>query len=665
MGDVPKDFVNPRKHRLDSWKQIAGHFGNDPRTVQRWEGEGLPVYREGGKVYAYAEDLDEWQRQRTLGPQSNNEKAVPDTQSRLLNVSVIKIGTFVAAAVAIAAALLTIRGPDLAPTPNEKRPRRLFAGATSEGHSPRHVETGERYIGLLIAPDGKSLYASSWDSRSITVFGVEDLQVRRTIKLPHPLRNVFLSRNGRHIYISSLENGVMVVDPTRGVEKVIPTSKPVFDVAVSPDEKKLFLAMGYGGLHRVNLQTGETRVLSPLACPVRLNINPSGRHLYVSYQCGGPGGRGGHDAVDIYDIESEQSIEVINGLAMVGGLPSFAPQSEDLVLLNGMDACSSPDYDHVGCSIVPSSPFYLWRASDHRSIANLSYPEPHTHATLFPQGTRIAYLGSELQIWDWARQMALETMSLTGMSFGGFAVTASGDRAFVSLAHETGLLAFDAEKEECLPPVQGLVNSYAGDGTRDDSQGSSTLTFEGQRKFEPGLMGQAFSFSGNGDFLLARKGAAFCNFCSEPWSVSFFAKFRSSAGDMTILERETTDPVWDLRLLKSNDNRVVLTARGEAASKFSLTSQMRVDAGRWYHLAVVTKKDGRSLYIDGVLQGAQNLATTIEPPDADVDRRNIFFGATQGKRDFINGLIDEIAVYDRALTPGEITKIAAACGSTK
>jgi tetratricopeptide (TPR) repeat protein len=53
------------KKRLDSWKEIAGFFDRDERTVKRWEKErGLPVYRVPGSarggVFAYAEELAEW-----------------------------------------------------------------------------------------------------------------------------------------------------------------------------------------------------------------------------------------------------------------------------------------------------------------------------------------------------------------------------------------------------------------------------------------------------------------------------------------------------------------------------------------------------------------------------------------------------------------------------
>jgi tetratricopeptide (TPR) repeat protein len=58
--------------RLDSWKEIAAHFGRRVRTVQRWEkDEGMPVHRHvhrrRGTVYAWSPELDAWWASRA-GP---------------------------------------------------------------------------------------------------------------------------------------------------------------------------------------------------------------------------------------------------------------------------------------------------------------------------------------------------------------------------------------------------------------------------------------------------------------------------------------------------------------------------------------------------------------------------------------------------------------------
>ena len=205
MPKEPKTSGASHKHRLNSWKDIANHFGRDlsPRTAQRWEAEGLPVYREGTKVFAFAEDLDEWQKNRTVGPTSQATSRIPDHRQRPL----IKVSALLAVAAAIGTTFITIRQRHPGAIP-DRRSLRLFAHATSEGHSPRRLETRQKYMLLLMARDGKELYAiSPPQDRSLTVIGVQDLEIKRKIPLPLPPRTAFLSRNGKHIYISSFENG--------------------------------------------------------------------------------------------------------------------------------------------------------------------------------------------------------------------------------------------------------------------------------------------------------------------------------------------------------------------------------------------------------------------------------------------------------------------------
>ena len=53
--------------RLESWKEIAGFFERDEKTVRRWEKDlGLPIHRlpglSKGRVYAFPEELSEWSK---------------------------------------------------------------------------------------------------------------------------------------------------------------------------------------------------------------------------------------------------------------------------------------------------------------------------------------------------------------------------------------------------------------------------------------------------------------------------------------------------------------------------------------------------------------------------------------------------------------------------
>jgi TolB-like protein len=85
--------------RLDSWKSIALHLKKDVRTVQRWELEGLPVYRhrhsKHGSIYAYRSEIDSWWTSRQAAPSKQkqteskrNLKPASEVRARYLRLAV-------------------------------------------------------------------------------------------------------------------------------------------------------------------------------------------------------------------------------------------------------------------------------------------------------------------------------------------------------------------------------------------------------------------------------------------------------------------------------------------------------------------------------------------------------------------------------------------------
>ena len=63
---------NDSRQRLSSWKEIAQYVHRDVRSVMRWEKErGLPVHRvpggHKGRVWAFADELDDWLAQPSIG----------------------------------------------------------------------------------------------------------------------------------------------------------------------------------------------------------------------------------------------------------------------------------------------------------------------------------------------------------------------------------------------------------------------------------------------------------------------------------------------------------------------------------------------------------------------------------------------------------------------
>jgi hypothetical protein len=175
---------------------------------------------------------------------------------------------------------------------------RLFARSTSEGMTPRRLNLGHEIGWLLMAPDGNTLFVVELFGRSVTVLGAKDLKIKSRFRLPHPARGAVISQNGKRLYIGSPDDAVMIIDTERGsVERVVATRGPVYDLAVTPDEGRLFLAMGNAGLKRISTTSPKASTISELACPLFLTMDGEGARLFVAYQCGGPGGRRGHDVL--------------------------------------------------------------------------------------------------------------------------------------------------------------------------------------------------------------------------------------------------------------------------------------------------------------------------------------------------------------------------------
>ena len=558
-------------------------------------------------------------------------------------------------AIAIGVPFIKLQAPASKPaSPAAPKIGRIFARSTSEGQAPTRLDLGYKAAWLLVKPGGRMLYAIEQFGRTVTELGVDDLRIKRRFHLPHPARGAAIGGDGKRLYIGSPDALVMVVNTSLGtVERLIPTGRAVFDLTVTPDEKKIFLAMASGGLRRIMTASGDAATLSEFACPVYVAMDGEGKRLFVSYECGGPGGRSGHDAFEIYDTASERTVGVIRDLPMVGGRPSVSPDGK-LLLLDGNDACTNPAYDHAGCPQAPGHVFHLVRVSDLRVLKSFSRPHDTHNAAFLPDGSRLIFGGAPLVVMDWTRQTVEEIAPVGDQGYSVFAFSPAYARTFA--ASDTGateLLVFDMEKQGPGLLTEKLVNHYSGDGTLDDSVGVSPLRATGTVQFAPGLIGQAFKFNGTG--AVEGFGDAACWPCEENWTESFFAKFDSIQGEMTLLDRGGgPGGHWRHRIFKAKDNHLLLQV-GEPSAMHLISGSAPAQANQWYHVALVADSNRRSLYIDGVSQGYVDLLG----PDAEpFDRGVVTFGASRGMRAAFHGLLDEIAWYERALDAREVMTLS-------
>jgi alpha-tubulin suppressor-like RCC1 family protein len=118
-------------------------------------------------------------------------------------------------------------------------------------------------------------------------------------------------------------------------------------------------------------------------------------------------------------------------------------------------------------------------------------------------------------------------------------------------------------------------------------------------------------------------------------------------------KKDALGGMWDMRV--SGTGRLRLLAGGGAL----VESVSTVNSGQWTHVAVVLPSWGNSvndvlLYVNGIRQARSAIAQRWINTVAGADFR---IGADDTGKFFI-GLIDDVRIYDRALTPEEIAALA-------
>uniref|UniRef100_Q01PZ1 LamG-like jellyroll fold domain-containing protein n=1 Tax=Solibacter usitatus (strain Ellin6076) TaxID=234267 RepID=Q01PZ1_SOLUE len=534
---------------------------------------------------------------------------------------------------------------------------RVLAKATSEGGSPKVIQASGQFDMLLASPDEQHVYAECPWSRVLTVIATANDSVS-TWTLAQDAGPLAISPDSSTLYVGSRLGGVVVIDAVSGrsKRKIVPTAGPVWDLALTPDGSSLFVAMSQFGVWRISTRNWEARQLTNQGCPESLKVSPDGSMLVVNYQCGGPGGSSGHDTVEFYDIEKGQVIGVLAGMPFVGGGASFSPDGRT-VLLDGLDACSDAHYDHRNCPATPTNVFHLVRMADRRIVSSTGLPVTTAFARFIADDqARVLVGGSGLRIMDAPLRKSFEEWQPEASPgekahvIDAMAFLPGRRRTYVTDSTWGRILVLDAESGDCNPVPNGLIAHYPGDGVYADVVGESTLSPVGGVHFAPGHAGQAFEFDGvSGQLIMLPSGHHQFGFRDS--SLVSYVKFGSLRGTMIMLDREPRRGLR-VRLARSPDQRIALD--WDLGGHCHLRSRTEVLANRWYQIAVTKTDQEVALYISGTREDSCPLTTGAESHWAPMS-----FGSAWEGTDRLQGKLDEILFYDRALTSDEVRKMYA------
>ena len=213
----------------------------------------------------------------------------------------------------------------------------------------------------------------------------------------------------------------------------------------------------------------------------------------------------------------------------------------------------------------------------------------------------------------------------------------------------------------CTDPPSNMISWWPGDGDALDRQGNNDGTLNGDATFATGLVGDAFSLDGSGDFVEVANESNF-DFADSEFAVDGWFKTSESGKRQMIVTKGgfTSGFSWQVEIATSNKLVAGLFQGTGGADVIVRVSTNTLNDGEWHHFAVnFDNKDPERaiLYIDGVLDNNFLLGNTARI--VTISDEPVLIGARHiaAPQLFFNGLIDEVEIFDRFLTAQEIADI--------
>jgi hypothetical protein len=236
----------------------------------------------------------------------------------------------------------------------------------------------------------------------------------------------------------------------------------------------------------------------------------------------------------------------------------------------------------------------------------------------------------------------------------------------------TFLIAIGTSAQTCDPAASGLVGWWPGEGAANDLVGTNNGTLLGGATADtPGIVGTAFLFDGTNGYAEFPDSPVFhptnmtleawvrCDLLDTPTTTSYpgqqYLVFKQNAEYGNFegfdLAKDRHPPY-----IGTNDTWC-FEATSVAGDNVYVESLITVKTGVWYHVAGVRGSNYIQLYVNGQLQGQSNI-------DFPMGYGNLplYFGTTgQSYWDHkFAGALDEVSLYNRALSGDEIAAIYAA-----
>jgi hypothetical protein len=211
-----------------------------------------------------------------------------------------------------------------------------------------------------------------------------------------------------------------------------------------------------------------------------------------------------------------------------------------------------------------------------------------------------------------------------------------------------------ASASACTSPFPGLVAWYQADGNAQDSVGGNHGILTNGAGFVGGRSGQAFSFDGTNEYVATQLDVSPAAMEVTTWEAWVYPTRLSFNGRQQILSDDNGGFDRSLLIETKSTNFGVFTGHG-------VWMPTNASPNEWQHVVVVFALD----HIDFYKNGVRFLTNMV--PGFGTTLNTLQIGRNPGYGEYFQGLIDEVAIYRRVLSPDEIQSLyqsgsAARCG---
>ncbi len=205
--------------------------------------------------------------------------------------------------------------------------------------------------------------------------------------------------------------------------------------------------------------------------------------------------------------------------------------------------------------------------------------------------------------------------------------------------------------------TDGLVAHYTFDDNTNDSAGTNNGTASGGPSYVEGKVGKALQFDGTNDYITLSNTSA-ADMTTNNFTVSLWLKTNTTATTQYRLISKRGSDGYEIYLGSGQNGLAAYcdTTGGGCLNDNNLGTASVRDM-KWHHAVVVFDRSGNMTgYVDGnVGSSPSNISAAVGSMTV---AQNLMIGQySNGGGDYFNGTLDDVRVYNRALSADEIIQL--------